>query len=92
MSQVLRQLPGASRTRIRIVGVTPQPVDPAGVSDVVSMNVSIEGRYFAIREFLRLLRTQADIRSDDKVQSLPCLCPIHTIQFGGGLPPSPVVA
>lgn len=84
MSQVLRQLSRASaKSRVRILGVTPQPAVAAGASEVVSMSVSIEGRYFAIREFLRLLRTQADIRFDDKVRASGRLFAIDTIQFAG---------
>ena len=84
MSQILRQFSKASAdARVRILGITPQPVTKVGAADVVPMSVSIEGRYFAIREFLRLLRSRADIRSD-KVRASGRLFAIDAIQFAGG--------
>ena len=84
MSQILRQLSKASGdSRVRIIGITPQPVVTVGVSDVVPMNVAIEGRYFAIRDFLRRLRARADVRNDDKVRASGRLFAIDSIQFAG---------
>ena len=62
MSGILRQLSEASaRSRVRVLGITPQPVVVnAGGPDIVAMSVAIEGRYFGIREFLRLLRARRD--------------------------------
>ena len=83
MSQILRQLSGASaKSKIRILGITPQPVAVVGGADVVSMNVGIEGRYFGIREFLRLLNTSADVESD-KVRASGRLFATDSIQFTG---------
>ncbi len=58
MSQILRQLSKASADaqRAHHRDHARSPSTTVGVADVVAMNVTIEGRYFAIREFLRLLR------------------------------------
>ncbi len=83
MAQILRQLSKASsEARVRILGITPQPV-VTGQADVVAMNITIEGRYFGIRNFLQRLRTRAEIR-DDKVRASGRLFAIDGIQFAGG--------
>ena len=83
MSQLLRQLSqAAAEGQVRLLGITPQPASKVGVADVVSMTVTIEGRYFAIRQFLRLLRSRADIRAN-KVHASGRLFAIDTIQFNG---------
>jgi type IV pilus assembly PilO-like protein len=84
MSQILRQLSKASsEARVRVLGITPQPVTKVGVADVVAMNVTVEGRYFGIRQFLRLLRSRAYIKSD-KVHASGRLFAVDSIQFDGG--------
>jgi len=85
MSGILRQLSEASaRSRVRVLGITPQPVVVnAGGPDIVAMSVAIEGRYFGIREFLRLLRARAEIRADDEVSAIGRLFAIDSIQFTG---------
>ena len=83
MSQLLRQLSkAAAEGQVRILGITPQPASKVGVADVVSMSVTIEGRYFAIRQFLRLLRSRADIKAN-KVHASGRLFAIDAIQFNG---------
>ncbi|MEJ7791502.1 MAG: hypothetical protein WKF65_05975 [Gaiellaceae bacterium] len=84
MSGILRQLSEASaRSRVRVLGITPQPVVVnAGGPDIVAMSVAIEGRYFGIREFLRLLRARAEIRADE-VSAIGRLFAIDSIQFTG---------
>lgn len=83
MSQLLRQLSKAAADgQVRILGITPQPVTKVGVADVVSMSVTLEGRYFAIRQFLRLLRSRADIKAN-KVHASGRLFAIDSIQFSG---------
>jgi len=84
MSQILRQLSKASAdARIRLLGITPAPVTAVGAAEVVAMSLTIEGRYFAIREFLRLLRSGAEIESD-QVRASGRLFAIDAIQFTGG--------
>ena len=84
MSQILRQLSKASGdARVRVLGITPQPVVPTGGANVIAMSITVEGRYFGIREFLRLLRTRADVRNE-KVRASGRLFAIDSIQFAGG--------
>ena len=84
MSQILRQISEASRdAQVRVIGVTPQPVVKVDAADSVPMSVSIEGRYFAIRKFLRLLRSSADIRAQ-KVHASGRLFAIDSIAFTTG--------
>ena len=84
MSQILRQLSKASAdAQVRIIGITPQPPTPVGVADVVAMSVTIEGRYFAIREFLRLLRSRADVKAGQGAGLGTALCD-RLDQFTGG--------
>jgi hypothetical protein len=84
MSQLLRQLSKASSdARVRILGVTPAPVSTVGAADLVSMSVSIEGRYFALREFLRILRSQAEVDADREVHASGRLFAIDAIGFAG---------
>jgi len=84
MSQLLRQLSRASAdARVRILGVTPAPTSTVGAADLVSMGVSIEGRYFAIREFLRILRSQAEVDVDRQVRASGRLFAIDSIGFAG---------
>jgi Tfp pilus assembly protein PilO len=83
MSGILRQLSRASaKARVRVTGITPQAPVSAGAADVVAMTVTVDGRYFGIREFLRLLRTGADIR-DDQVEASGRLFGVDSIQFSG---------
>jgi Tfp pilus assembly protein PilO len=84
MSGILRQLSRASaNSRVRILGITPAPAVAAGAADVVAITVAVEGRYFGIREFLRLLRAAADVE-DDKVKASGRLFGVDSIQFTGG--------
>jgi Tfp pilus assembly protein PilO len=84
MSGILRQLSRASaKSRVRILGITPAPAVGVGAADVVAITVALEGRYFALREFLRLLRSGADIE-DDKVTATGRLFGVDSIQFTGG--------
>jgi Tfp pilus assembly protein PilO len=84
MSGVLRQFSRASATsRVRILGITPGAPVVSGSTSVTPITVSLEGRYFAIREFLRLLRAGADLRND-KVVATGRLFGVDSIQFNGG--------
>jgi len=85
MSQILRQLSAASAdARVRVLGITPLPVTTGNPADLVSMTVTLEGRYFGIREFLRILRSQAEIEDDQQVRASGRLFAIDQIQFVGG--------
>jgi Tfp pilus assembly protein PilO len=84
MSQILRQLSRASAdARVRVLGITPQPVSVVGAADLVSMIVTVEGRYFGIRDFLRILRSHAEIEPDQQVSATGRLFAIDQIQFTG---------
>jgi Tfp pilus assembly protein PilO len=84
MSQILRQLSQASAdARVRVLGITPQPVSVVGAADLVSMIVTVEGRYFGIRDFLRILRSHAEIEPDQQVSATGRLFAIDQIQFTG---------
>ena len=92
MSEILRQLSRASaKARVRVTGVTPQPAVTSGAADVVAMNVTVDGRYFGIREFLRLLRAGADMQGEE-VKASGRLFGVDSIQFSGGTPTSVVSA
>ena len=84
MSGVLRELSRASaKARVRVTGVTPQAAVASGGTDVVPMSVTVDGRYFAIREFLRLLRAGADMQGEEAKAS-GRLFGVDSIQFAGG--------
>jgi hypothetical protein len=54
-----------------------------GAADLVSMTVTVEGRYFGIRDFLRILRSHAEIEPDQQVRATGRLFAIDQIQFTG---------
>ena len=84
MSAILRQLSKASAaSRVRVTGITPSAAVANGASSVVSISVTVEGRYFGLRNFLRLLRASADLRSD-KPKASGRLFAVDSIQFNGG--------
>ena len=84
MSAILRQLSKASaRSRVRITGITPGAAVASGASNVVPINVTVEGRYFGLRNFLRLLRASADLRGEN-VKASGRLFAVDSIQFNGG--------
>lgn len=92
MSGILRELMGASaKARVRVTGVTPSPAVTVGASDVVAINVIVDGRYFGIREFLRLLRSGADLRGDE-VEASGRLFGVDSIKFSGDTTTSVVTA
>ena len=89
MSQILRQLSRASAdARVRVLGITPQPVSVVGAAELVSMIVTVEGRYFGIRDFLRILRSYAEIEPDQQVSATGRLFAIDQIQFTGAATPT----
>ncbi len=84
MSGILRQLSTASAaSRVRVLSIAPQPRVAAGAADAIPMSLGVEGRYFGIREFLRLLRTRADVK-EETVRAKGRLFEIDSIQFTGG--------
>ncbi|MEJ7568475.1 MAG: type 4a pilus biogenesis protein PilO [Gaiellaceae bacterium] len=84
MSEILRQLSRASAgSSVRILGITPAGLVASGGAEVVPITVAVEGRYFGIQKFLRLLRTRADLKQD-KVRAAGRLFGVDAIQFAGG--------
>ena len=83
IAQDLVRGPALQESRVRILGITPTPAVAAGPADVVAITVAVEGRYFGIREFLRLLRAGADLK-EDKVTASGRLFGVDAIQFSGG--------
>jgi Tfp pilus assembly protein PilO len=84
MSQILRQLAAAATdSRVRVLGVTPEPTTTVGAADLVAMNVNLEGYYNGIQKFLRILRSQAEIEENRDVRASGRLFAIDSIQFTG---------
>ena len=73
---------------MRVLGITPQPVSVVGAAELVSMIVTVEGRYFGIRDFLRILRSYAEIEPDQQVSATGRLFAIDQIQFTGAATPT----
>ena len=83
MSEIVRQLSAASAaTRVRILSITPAAVVPTGGTDVVAMTVGVEGRYFALRNFLRSLRSRAEL-DGEQVRVAGRLFGVDSIGFIG---------
>lgn len=84
MPEILRQLTRAAVDgNVRITGITPAAVVSTGVAEAVPMSITVEGRYFGIREFLRHLRTRADLKGDE-LRASGRLFSVDSIQFAGG--------
>lgn len=83
MSEIVRQLSAASAaTRVRILSITPAAVVPTGGTDVVAMTVGVQGRYFALRDFLRSLRSRAEL-DGEQVRVVGRLFGVDSIGFTG---------
>jgi len=84
MPQIIRQLTrAASGGNIRITGITPAGPVPTGAADAIPMNVTVECRYFGIREFLRHLRSQTGLDGEE-IRATGRLFAVDSIQFTGG--------
>ena len=84
MPDILRQLTrAATNGRVRITAITPAAVVPTGVADSVPITVTIEGRYFGIREFLAQLRTRTDLQGE-RIRANGRLFSVESVQFTGG--------
>jgi hypothetical protein len=84
MPQILRQLTRAAADgNVAISGITPGAPVPSGVSNTIPLSLTIEGSYFGIREFLRHLRTRADMKGDT-LRATGRLYSVDSIQFSGG--------
>jgi hypothetical protein len=84
MSEILRQLSRASaKSHVRLNGIAPSGATPTGATDAVLLSLTVEGSYFGLREFLRLLRSGAEMRGD-QVKATGRLFGVDSIQFTGG--------
>ena len=89
MSEILRQLAWASgRAGVRIDSITPSAPVPAAGAQAVPIALSVNGHYFRLAKFMRLLRTRADVK-DGKVHASGRLYAVDNISFSksekGGL-------
>jgi Tfp pilus assembly protein PilO len=84
MPQVLRQLTRAAAAgNIAISGITPGAPVANGVANTIPLSLTLEGSYFGIREFLRQLRTRADMKGES-LRATGRLYSVESIQFTGG--------
>jgi Tfp pilus assembly protein PilO len=81
MSEILRQLSWAAATaHVRIDGIAPQDLAPHTGYQAIPLSVTLQGRYFAITRFLRLLHTQA-IAKGSQIHASGRLFTVDAIQF-----------
>lgn len=84
MPQILRQLTRAAVDgNVRITGITPAPAVATGITNAIPLTVTVEGRYFGIREFLRHLRSRTALAGDE-VRATGRLFAVDSIQFTSG--------
>lgn len=83
MSQILRQLSAAAGTAgVELDSISPQAAIPLTGAEALPMSMTVKGHYFAIRNFLRILRSEAVLRGG-KVHAKGRLYTIDSIQFTG---------
>jgi hypothetical protein len=84
MPQILRQLTRAAADgNVAIGGITPGAPVPNGIANTIPLTLTVEGSYFGIREFLRHLRTRADMKGET-LRATGRLYSVDSIQFSGG--------
>lgn len=87
MSGILRELAAAATAAsVRITGVTPQPAAPQTAApqaayQAIPMSVTLEGSYFAIAKFLKVLRKRADLVDGSEIRAEGRLYSVDSIQF-----------
>lgn len=83
MSQILRQLSTAAFTAgVELDTISPQAALPLTGAEALPMTMAVKGHYFALQNFLRILRSQAELRGD-KVHAKGRLYTVDSIQFSG---------
>jgi hypothetical protein len=82
MSEILRQLSAtAQAANVGINGITPLAVTPGAGAVALPITLTIQGHYFAIVNFLQLLRERADLKGDSpRIRGR--LYTVDGIQFG----------
>jgi Tfp pilus assembly protein PilO len=84
MSQVLRQLSAAAAAAgVRLNTITPSAPAFVGTGQAAPIQLSLEGHYGGLSNFLHLLRTQARVVGDD-IKGKGRLYSVSGIQFGAG--------
>ncbi len=86
VSQILRQLSAAAaQSGVELDATSPQPLLPGAGSETLPISLTVKGHYFGLQNFLRLLRTSADLR-DGQVKATGRLFTVGGIQFSGTQP------
>jgi hypothetical protein len=84
MSQILRQLStAASASGVELDGITPGALAPGAGSETLPISLSVQGHYYGLQKFFRLLRTAADLKGD-QVKATGRLYTVDSLQFSGG--------
>jgi Tfp pilus assembly protein PilO len=84
MSQVLRQLSAAAAAAgVRLNTITPSAPAFVGSGQAAPIQLSLEGHYGGLSNFMHLLRTQARVVGDD-IKGKGRLYSVTGIQFGAG--------
>ena len=84
MSSILRELSAtAAKANVRINSIAPQAATPVGTYFTIPLSVSLEGRYFNIARFLRLLHGRTVVVGD-KVAGKGRLYSVPQIQLSSG--------
>lgn len=82
-SQILRQLSAIARTaEVQLSSVTPGSPVVGTTDEALPLSVTVNGHYFAIQRFLRLLRASADLRNG-KLVGNGRLYSVDSIGFAG---------
>jgi Tfp pilus assembly protein PilO len=81
MSEILRQLSwAAASAHVRIDGITPQARVPHPGYQAIPLSMTLQGRYYAIARFLRLLHTQATAKGS-QIHASGRLFAVDNLQF-----------
>ena len=84
MSSILRQLSTtAAQANVRINSISPQAATPVGTYYTIPLAITLEGRYFNIARFLRLLQGRTVVVAD-QVTGKGRLYSVPQIQLTGG--------
>ena len=83
MSQILRQVSAAiAASKTQFSELVPQPLVPgADGTQVLAMNLVVNGRYFALQKLLKLLRSSAELNAKGKITGHGRLYTVDGIQF-----------
>jgi hypothetical protein len=84
MPSVLKQVQGlAAASSVSLDSFSPSAATPQDGYDVVPINVSVSGRYTAVKGFLRRLRTEA-VQRNGHIQASGRLFDVESVGLGAG--------